>query len=100
NYDAKQNYYLFLVLWITMIPIQKLNAIVLCEPMWIKNANKYKSQSEAQKQKHAVPRAEILMAIISLYHRDMRLRRESPAAIADYLFQHASEFWPKTGEPP
>lgn len=51
-----------------------------------KNANKYKSQSEAQKQKHAVPRAEILMAIISLYHRDMRLRRESPAAIADYLF--------------
>ncbi|EFC8716640.1 hypothetical protein DFZ08_21580, partial [Escherichia coli] len=53
-----------------------------------------------QKQKHAVPRAEILMAIISLYHRDMRLRRESPAAIADYLFQHASEFWPKTGEPP
>ena len=92
--------HLFEVLWITKVQIQKFIDIVLCEQKRIKNANKYKSQSEAQKQKHAVPRAEILMAIISLYHRDMRLRRESPAAIADYLFQHASEFWPKTGEPP
>ncbi|HCD8049999.1 TPA: hypothetical protein ND657_003281, partial [Enterobacter hormaechei] len=100
NYDEKENYYLFEVLWITKVQIQKFIELVLCEQKRIKHINKYKSQSEAQKQKHAVPRAEILMAVISLYHRDMRLRRESPAAIADYLFQHASEFWPKTGEPP
>ncbi|MGF7225233.1 hypothetical protein [Pantoea agglomerans] len=100
NYDERENYFLMDTLWITKNQIGNfLNTVI--ENKKPKNTEKnYKSQSDAQKQKHAVPRTEILMAVISLFHRDMKLRRESPAAIAEHLFSHATDFWPEKGEPP
>lgn len=98
NYDEKENFILIDTLWITKSQIGEfLKAVVEDKNKPKKN---YKSQSEAQKQKHAVPRSEILMAVVSLFHRDMRLRRESPSAVTEHLFLHAHEFWPEKGEPP
>ncbi|QBR49689.1 hypothetical protein [Erwinia sp. QL-Z3] len=100
NYDERENYFLIDTLWITKNQIDAFLKAVAEDKKPKKTVKNYQSQSEAQKQKHAVPRAEILMAVISLFHRDMRLRRESPAAVAEQLFLHAREFWPEKGEPP
>lgn len=100
NYDEKENYLLLDTLWITKKEIGNFFRAVAEDKKTKKIENSYKSQSEAQKQKHAVPRVEILMAVIALYHRDMKLRRESPTAVTDHLFKHAAEFWPEKGEPP
>jgi hypothetical protein len=100
NYDERENYHLFDVVWITKTQISKFLDAVRDEKKNKKTAKNYKAQSEAQKQKHAVPRVEVLMAVVALYHRDMKLRRESPAAITEHLFNHANEFWPENGEPP
>lgn len=100
NYNERENYHLFDVIWITKKEISKFLDAVRDEKKPKKPAKNYKAQSDAQKQKHAVPRVEVLMAVVALYHRDMKLRRESPAAITEHLFQHANEFWPENGEPP
>lgn len=100
NYDERNNYYLSDTLWITKNQISKFLDAIRDEKEKKKPLNNYKAQSDAQKQKHAIPRVEVLMAVVSLYHRDMKLRRESPAAITEHLFQHAKEFWPENGEPP
>ncbi|MEO5524615.1 hypothetical protein ABI309_17775 [Citrobacter youngae] len=100
NYDEKDNYYLFDIKWITTKQISKFLDAVRDEKKPKKLVKNYKSQSDAQKHKHAVPRVEVLMAVVALYHRDMKLRRESPAAITEHLFHHANEFWPDKGEPP
>lgn len=100
NYNERENYFLLDTLWITKKEIGSFLRTVEEDKKAKKTENSYKSQSEAQKQKHAVPRVEILMAVIALYHRDMKLRRESPTAVTDHLFKHAAEFWPEKGEPP
>lgn len=60
----------------------------------------YQSQSEAQKNRHAIPQNEILMAVINLYHQDIKLRKENATEITTVLFEKASEFWPDTQSPP
>lgn len=100
NYDERENYYLLDTLWITKKQIGFFLREVAEQQKPQKSEKNYQAQSEAQKQKHAVPRVEVLMAIVALYHRDMNLRRESPTAIADYLFLHARDFWPEKGVPP
>ncbi|MBP2195855.1 hypothetical protein [Pantoea cypripedii] len=100
NYDERENYYLLDTLWITKKEISCFLDAVREQNQPKKNIKNYKAQSEAQKQKHAIPRVEVLMAVVALYHRDMKLRRESPAAITEHLFLHAGEFWPEKGEPP
>lgn len=100
NYDERDNYYLSTTLWVTKNQISRFLDAVRDEKKPKKSAKNYKAQSDAQKQKHAVPRVEVLMAVVALYHRDMKLRRESPAAITEHLFEHANEFWPENGEPP
>lgn len=100
NYNERENYFLMDTLWITKSQIGNFLNAVTDNKKYKKTEKNYKAQSDAQKQKHAVPRTEILMAVISLFHRDMKLRRESPAAITEHLFLHASDFWPEKGEPP
>lgn len=100
NYGERDNYLLLDTLWITKKQIDAFLKAVAEEKKPKKVVKNYQPQSDAQKQKHAVPRAEILMAVISLFHRDMRLRRESPAAVTEQLFLHAQEFWPEKEEPP
>lgn len=60
----------------------------------------YQSQSEAQKLRHALPQNEVLMAVIYLYHQDMKLRKENATEIANVLFDRAEEFWPESQTPP
>ncbi|MFT4273626.1 MAG: hypothetical protein QM578_21685 [Pantoea sp.] len=99
HYNERDDFYLFETLWITKKQIGNFITAVEQDKMPQKK-NDYKRQSEVQKNKHAVPRAEVLMAIVSLFHRNMNLRRESPASIAEYLFEHAHQFWPEKGVPP
>ncbi|VXD08826.1 conserved hypothetical protein [Enterobacterales bacterium 8AC] len=60
----------------------------------------YQSQSDAQKLRHALPQNEVLMAVIYLYHQDMKLRKENATEIANVLFDRAEEFWPESQTPP
>lgn len=40
------------------------------------------------------------MAVINLYHQDIKLRKENATEITTVLFEKASEFWPDTQSPP
>ncbi len=100
NYDEVDNFILHDTIWITKKQISVFLETVSSEKSKEKKAKSYQSQSTTQKELHAVPRVEILMAVISLYHEDFRLRKENPTEVANLLFSRAAEFWPDEQEPP
>ncbi len=57
-------------------------------------------QSDVQKERHAVPRVEVLMALVNLYHQGLNIRKENATQLTELLWKRSSEFWPGKNEPP
>ena len=57
-------------------------------------------QSDVQKERHAVPRVEILMALVSLYHQGLNIRKENATQLTELLWKRSDEFWPDRKAPP
>ncbi|GKW16406.1 hypothetical protein PEC301937_23550 [Pectobacterium carotovorum subsp. carotovorum] len=62
--------------------------------------DKRSPQSVAQKERHAKPKVEILMAIIYLLRSDAEYLNYTATGLANVLFEKAALFWPEKKVPP
>lgn len=96
NYeDVNDNYCYQEELYITGSALFELK-----EKITTKESPKDNLQSNVQKERHAVPRVEILMALVSLYHQGLNIRKENATQLTELLWKRSSEFWPGRNEPP
>jgi hypothetical protein len=99
NYDEiidHENYCFQEELYITGKEVLHLKKTTFCND----DLSKKSIQSDVQKERHAVPRVEVLMALVSLYHQGLNIRKENATQLTELLWKRSSEFWPDRKEPP
>lgn len=93
-YEDEVDYFLNGIAYLSGRDFEKLKARLY------KNKSNNTNKSIAQKERHAKPRAEILMAVISIMRSDAAFLNCTATKLTDVLFERAHNFWPDEKEPP
>ncbi len=94
--EDNENYFFQQEVYITGKELEVLKSTLFNTDM----TPKINIQSNVQKERHAVPRVEVLMALVSLYHQGLNIRKENATQLTELLWKRSGEFWPDRKEPP